>query len=298
MLYHRTEKHLWTQIEIQIISDLTDTDILIRDLFWYCADFEAEFSRFLSSSALSKINNKKSLIVSDRFINLLKLSQSLYEETGGKFSPFIDISSLGYSKNFDTGIFKKSASASSHKWDVLIQGNMVTLWNNTTLDFWGIGKWYLVEILSGILRDKWYKNYCINAGWDLFVSWKNSEEQNWIVGIENPVWSDNYASVSLSDRCVTTSGSYRRQWCIDSKEYHHIIDPSSCTNLNNYLSITLIWVSVARVDALTKAIWNTPPWDLENAFLRYNIDGVVIAIDGTVFVSPGCISYYNFSLFQ
>lgn len=79
-------------------------------MFVYCADFEAEFSRFLPSSPLSELNRTKSLTVSHRFIDLLSLSLTLMDETGGRFSPFVDIASLGYSADYDTGVFEKSTS--------------------------------------------------------------------------------------------------------------------------------------------------------------------------------------------
>jgi thiamine biosynthesis lipoprotein ApbE len=97
------------------------------EIFVYCADFEAEFSRFLPSSPLSELNRTKSLSVSDRFIDLLSLSLSLYQETDGKFSPFVDIASLGYSGDYDSGVFEPSRRVHTGGHEVYIDKHQVTL---------------------------------------------------------------------------------------------------------------------------------------------------------------------------
>jgi thiamine biosynthesis lipoprotein ApbE len=86
MLFSRSEKHLGTAFEIQIVSEKADTEQVITELFRYCEDFEAEFSRFRDTSSLSILNREKQLQVSERFIELLGRSLELEKETDGVFS--------------------------------------------------------------------------------------------------------------------------------------------------------------------------------------------------------------------
>ena len=73
MLYSRSEKHLGTTFEIQIVSEKAYTEEVLTELFLFCEDFEAEFSRFREDSSLSILNKEKQLSVSLRFIDLLTL---------------------------------------------------------------------------------------------------------------------------------------------------------------------------------------------------------------------------------
>jgi thiamine biosynthesis lipoprotein len=91
---------------------------------------------------------------------------------------------------------------------------------------------------------------------------------------------------------IATSGSYKRQWTIDSEKYHHIIDAHTGKNNHELLSVTLISKDTTRTDALTKAIWHTPFLDMENAFKKYDLEGIVIEKGGKIFVSPKCVTKY------
>ncbi len=86
MLYSRSEKHLGTTFEIQIVSEKDYAEEVLTELFLFCEDFEAEFSRFREDSSLSILNKEKQLSVSLRFIDLLTRSLELEKETDGVFS--------------------------------------------------------------------------------------------------------------------------------------------------------------------------------------------------------------------
>ncbi len=74
MLYTDSQFLLGTHIDITIVSSDPKTPEKIAILFDYFRGFEAEFSRFLPDSSLSQLNQKKTLQVSSRFIDLVQLS--------------------------------------------------------------------------------------------------------------------------------------------------------------------------------------------------------------------------------
>jgi thiamine biosynthesis lipoprotein ApbE len=74
MLYTNSQFLLGTHIDITIASSDQRTPEKIAILFDYFRAFEAEFSRFLPDSSLSQLNQKKTLEVSSRFIDLVQLS--------------------------------------------------------------------------------------------------------------------------------------------------------------------------------------------------------------------------------
>lgn len=285
MYFLKTEKHLWTDVEIQIVSDYLWCERIIKDLFLYCEDFEAEFSRFRPESALSQLNKEKKLIVSERFLRLFQLSIQLYKETNGLFSPFVDVSSLGYSHSFDQWIFEIIAENGTKEASYTLEWNILTLSEHTTLDFWWIGKGLLVDDLSKKLEEKGIENFCINAGGDLRVKGINNEGYPWGIGVEDPIDGNNCAVFFCQNCAVNTSGGYRRRWKIDDKSYHHIVDPRSGTNANEYASVTIIADSSAKADALTKVFWHIRKEEILETFAKYWVEWILIDKERNFFLS-------------
>lgn len=286
MLFSKDEKHLWTEIEVQILSEDTNTEKIIENIFQYCEDFEAEFSRFRWESSLSVLNKEKTLTISDRFLELFELAIKYMNETDGYFSPFTNVSALWYSQSFETWVFIPSCTL---EWknicDYEIEGNMVTLWENTSLDFWWIGKWFLVDEIASQLEILGYTRFCVNAGWDLVVRGKNQSNFPWGIWVENPLTWHDYAVFYCENCAINTSGGSRRKWKLENQEIHHLVNPQTGKNTNNYLSVTIIAESSAKADALTKVLWHTPKEQLETFFETYHVDGFVIDLENTFTLS-------------
>lgn len=295
MKYIETEKHLWTDIEIQIISSEEGTQEVLKEVFLYCEAFENEFSRFQEESTLSRLNAHKSLEVSDRFIRLLRSALFYKAATNGYFSPFIDISTLWYSQSFDSGVFTPSKKRHVDE-AVSIRWNIVTLGTQSTLDFWGIWKWFLVEEIKQLLFKKWYFDFCINAGWDISVSWQNSIWGLWNIAIENPFNGESLWVFACSGVSINTSGNYKRKWSIGDKKYHHIVDPYTWKNVNDFISVTIIAQDCTYGDAFTKWIWHLPFDTLARYFREHDLDGVVVTKTGKIFASPGMVEKYQFEM--
>ncbi len=293
MLFTKTEKHLWTEIEIQIVSENPETEKVIEDIFLYCEDFESEFSRFRPESELSLVNKEKKRTISERFKKLFELSLKYYEQTNGYFSPFVQVSQLWYSHSFDSWVFEKTSS--SH-WDTFykLEWNTLSLWTDTTLDFWWIGKWFLVDEITKKLDDFWYKNFCINAWGDLFVRGKSDQNFAWGIWVEDPLDGQNCAVFYCQDCAVNTSGWYRRKWNIQNQEYHHLINPATWENTNNYLSVSVLTNSSAYADVLTKVLWHTPQEELKNFFEKYRVDGILITKKNDFILSKNMETRYMF----
>ncbi len=293
MKHIQEQKHLGTDVQIQIISDRTDTPTTIDELFSYCSAFEQEFSRFLETSELSKLNKSKHAQVSQRFIHLLDIALTLKAETDWFFSPFVNLAYLWYSGTFENGVFTPEIDSVIEE-NIEIVGDSITLWKNTQLDFWWIGKGYLVDLLKNILLEKWFTDFCINAGWDLCVMWKNERGEDWIIWVENPFTQTNMGTFVGTNISVNTSWNYRRKWENAGRKYHHILNPLTGKNVNEFSSVTLIHTNCAYGDALTKGVWHTSFDELWGYFQKHHLEWMVIRNDGKVFASPGMMQTYHF----
>ncbi len=241
MQYTESKHLMGTDVTITIFWswDYTLDIDAVFDLFY---DMELEFSRFISTSSLSLLNTKRSLLVSDRFIDIIKKCKELYIKTDWYFNPLVSVSQIWYNKSFDLQEFeKKDINVNLDFERVKIDENVVTLDTDQIIDLWWIVKWYTVDLAKNYLDKQWYTNYIIDAWWDIYVSWITDLEKPILVWIDDPFtkWYLS-ATLELKDKAIATSGNYKRKWTIDNQEYNHIINPLTSSNNNEITSISLI----------------------------------------------------------
>lgn len=297
MNYKKSAFLMGTQIEINISTDKNPLSH-IYEAFWLIYSYEIEFSRFLTSSSLSLLNQNKTLEVSDRFLEVLKISKEIYTLTSWSFNPLINLWNIWYSETFDNNHFEKVISGDNLDIEkIMIHENHVTLLPTQNIDFGWIVKWYCVDRVADFLISKWYRDFIVNAWGDIYISGKNNGKK-WVVWIDNPFMPDQiFASMELENMSVSTSGSYKRNWKIGNNSYHHIINP-----LNDWIceteiiSISLIAPKTYITDTYATACFNM--WVKKSlAFLEtHNIDSVIITSDNNVYISKG-MSQYNFNPF-
>ncbi len=251
-----TFKALGTICNIVVIwENKNGLNLLINQCYKKIITFENEFSRFKNDSALSILNQKKEMEVSDEFLSLIDKCRFIYTTTSGYFNPLIDVRTIWYSHSFDTQIFEKQDI-----WENLIftniknYGNLIKLESNMNIDFWSIAKWYLSEKISQFLSEKWWKNNFVNLWWDIYVSWYNLEWEKWKISIESPFWENTPVYIcELTNSSISTSGSYLRKWEIDGKKYHHLRNPFSNETEKELVSVSIIHPYWYMTDALATA---------------------------------------------
>lgn len=257
MRYTQIEHILGTSIEITVLSQDPKSPEHISEAFSYFRSIDREFSRFREDSDLSQLNTRKHLSVSDRFLDLLNISIRMHHETDGLFNPLVNVAKIGYSHSFETGVFEqKDAQEDLDITHIHIHGHEVTLGENQTLDFGGIGKGYAVDGAAEVLESFGHEHFLVNAGGDIRVRGLNEEGTPWNIGIENPFAPGVFASIQLTNASVATSGNYKRQWEIAGKQYHHLLNPRSGKNEFSIQSVTVIAPECTVCDALTKSFFH------------------------------------------
>lgn len=296
MQYTKTQFLMWTDVTITIDSKVNPMDD-IYDALAIFYSLEKEFSRFSEFSELSLLNKSKELEISNRFIDVLNLSIKIYNDTNFYFNPLVNVSNIWYSSDFWKGIFVKNNEISDLDLDkISIIWNFVSLKENQNLDFWWIVKWYTVDLCTKYLKDKWYDDFIINAGWDIYLSWNNKYWNTPVVAIDSPFNRDEiFATLELKDKSISTSWTYKRKWYIENQNYHHIINPLSNTNNNEIISISIIHDKCYLADAYATtciAMW------IEKSmhFLKEkNVDWVIIWSDWNVYQTKWMWKY-NFEI--
>ena len=252
-----TFKALWTICIISIIQENDDwLNKIVNSCYDMIINFENEFSRFKNDSILSKLNIEKKLEVSDDFLNLIIKSREIYSLSKGYFNPLIDVRKIWYSHSFDENKFEILDIKENLDFkNVKNYWNLLEIDENMTIDFWSIAKWFLADKVGNYLKSKWFTNFLVNLWWDIVVSWVNAYNKPWSVWISNPDdIQDIIHSVNLTNKSISTSWIYLRNWQINDKTYHHIRNPFSNEQSTKLKSVSIVDYYWYKTDALATAI--------------------------------------------
>lgn len=284
----------WTRFELLIIDKFEWFDFKkeIKEIFF---SYELIFSRFNKNSEISKINKESRGDLSPLFFDVFIKIKNLNILTNWYFNPFVNVEDIWYSnKRIDKSYsLNKSINFKNNfelSWKTLI------LKNNHILDFWWIWKWFFVDQIVKYLKNKNIKNYFINFWWDIYVSWKKGEDEKWRVWIENPFISWKMIwYIDIQDNSISSSWNYFRNWDIDWKKYHHIINPHTNLNENEIKMVTIIWKETYFSDSIATSVFSM--WiDKWIKFLNIeNIDWIIISDNWKAYFSKWFTKKFNFS---
>lgn len=119
--------------------------------------------------------------------------------------------------------------------------------HNGIVDPSGVVKGWSIYNASKMLRKMGFENFYIDAGGDIQVNGKNTNGNNWSVGIKNPFNTNEIIKViQIANEGVATSGNYIRGT--------HIYNPLQVTDsLDDIVSITVIGPNVLEADRFATA---------------------------------------------
>lgn len=266
--YEYTDKIMGTDLAVSIICLQSKvSDDIFKNMHKDLKDYELKFSRFLSESELSILNDKKELTVSGDFLEVIMESKKLFHETAGYFNPLFQISRYGYDRSFALINDRKSETkqnAIQEKYDtdfdsvkIDTQNSKVTLNANQKLDFGGFLKGYLAEKMARkyFLHDLDVSGIIVNIGGDIYTLGRAQDDSKFFFSIYNPVTDKEDLNLTVADAGLATSGVYKRKWSIDGKSYHHILDKTGRNNTDGEnISISVVCESGGRADAYTKIL--------------------------------------------
>ena len=224
-------------------------------------DPESEISKF------NGWNSKVPFAVSDDFLNVVKKSITISENTGGFFDPTVfDLMSLwGFGPNPRSGfpdmedvnrVLEHTGIGQIEITDsVLVKRN-----KRCKLDLNAIAKGYGVDKTFNLLNQKGFKNIFVEIGGEVKCSGKNIKNKNWSIGIEDPSDDGNYekkisAIISVPNGAIATSGNYRNIVDLDGEILGHTINPQTGFPIQtDVLSVSVLSNSCMESDAWATAL--------------------------------------------
>ena len=192
---------------------------------------EKKYSRYLASSALSKINdaNGKEVSIDQETFQLLNVADVLWQESEGIF----DISSGAFRQIWKFSNQKKIPSQSQIDkaltnvgWKrIHFNEHSVRLESGMQIDFGGIGKEYAADKCAATASEELGSSVLVNLGGDVVAKGPRLTGKPWDIGIETKhgggkVWK----TVPLARGAIATSGDVYKSITVNGKRYSHIIN--------------------------------------------------------------------------
>lgn len=224
---------------LTICSDKTASQVaqLYAQLWKKIAEFDQHFSRFRHDSEVTLLNEHagETIVISGEFRDLLLTAKKMAKITSGVFNPFIlpALQRAGYKKSWAPNAATANPPDYSDR-EVVAYNNLevsdltARIPANSAIDLGGIGKGYLLDVLSIILEEAGIRDYWLSLGGDIIASGADAAGQPWSIGIANALEpSKTIASVLIpkgKKLAITTSGITRRKGFYNDKPWHHLID--------------------------------------------------------------------------
>ncbi len=228
--------------------------------------FDKSVSLWVPNSVLSKVNrNDTSVVLDKNFIGNFNLSEEISRKTDGAFdatvSPLVEVWGFG---------FENRRHVSKHLVDSLLplvgykkikiqNGKVIKADPRMKLDFNAIAQGYSDDVVGSFFENRGVKNYLIDIGGEIKAKGKKSGDEPWKIGIEKPAPNKNAdrtlkAIITLKNKSVATSGSYRKYFEENGVRYSHTIDPATGYPVkHSLLSVSVIANNTAIADAYATA---------------------------------------------
>lgn len=226
------------------------------------------FSTYIADSELNRLNAQpvgEPLEISAELFDVLLLSESVYQRSGGGFDPtvmpLVNLWGFGPQERHDEIPAQEAIEQALR--DIGLDGLLLDRLQRTatrtreiTIDLSAIAKGYGVDLLAGLLESRGVQNYMVDIGGELRVSGYNSQGGDWRIAIEDASGGKAATTlIALTGRGIATSGNYRNYFEQDGKRFSHTIDPRTGYPIDHGLvSVTVIAATAAIADAWVTAL--------------------------------------------
>ncbi len=298
-----------TQIDVSIVgvnrgdaeraARLLQEDFTFMDRAWHAWD----------PGPMGRVNQLlptgQAFVAPPSIMPLVRLSQTLYEQSGGLFNPAIG--HLNHLWGFhsddvrgrrppDAREIRRLVAADPGMDDVQIDGLKLRGTNaEVDLDFGAITKGYGVDLAVGHLRELGVRHAMVSAGGTVRVIGERSG-QPWRITVRRPSGSAVLAVLQLrGDESVATVADYERNFAFEGKTYHQPLDPRTGFPATGARSVTVIHGDAATAEGAATALFIAGPKEWFDIARRLGLRYVLI-VDGagTVLMDPSMAKRVEF----
>jgi len=265
-----------TVTEVVIYTDSPETGETfaqqIHDSLLYyhkLTDIYHEYPDMVNLCTVNKTAGREKVSIPEELMELLCLSQKLWEESNGAFN--ICMGSVLQLWEVCRSIGSANPELAALPSELLLSKAMehidpdmllLDTQNHTVrfldpdmqLDVGAIAKGWSVQKACEAAKNQGYNQFLISAGHNVScVGMKDN--QNWKVAVENPNGDEALMLLRIHDQSAVTSGGYQRYYTVDGQQYHHIIDPETGYPGERYQMVTVLCEDSGIADGLSTALF-------------------------------------------
>ena len=171
--------------------------------------------------------------------------------------------------------------------NLTVSGNTVTLSNGAKLSFGAFGKGTVCEKGVEILKSEGAKGGIVTVGGTVGVFGKSGKSKEFTVGVRDPFGNagEYFATVSVSDAYLSTSGDYEKYFEKDGKRYCHIFDATTGLPVESDItSVTVVAKGGTQSDFLSTALFILGEDGIDLA-KQENAEFIIVKKDKSVIIS-------------
>lgn len=296
--FEHTGKAMGTDYSIAIISN---SEAMAKIMFASAQSeieaYEARFSRFLPTSELSTLNERKNMIVSKNFLTVTQQAYELFTKTSGIFNPLVQISRLGYNQTFESLKDNNQDSSADNNddsnYDIDFSSTIINpkesriiLKDGQKLDYGGFLKGYLAELLAKelISNFKGVTGVIVNLGGDIHTRGLDVNQEKFVFSIYNPVLDNEDIQITLHNQSLATSGTYKRTWLREGEIVNHILDATGKKNpTTDIASASVVHENGATAEAFAKVLLSLGYEKTVKILSSEQLSFIIINTDGEVY---------------
>ncbi|SDA26873.1 thiamine biosynthesis lipoprotein [Ruminococcus sp. YE71] len=237
----------------------------------------------------------KTVAVGNETAELIRFAVEMNEKTDGALD--ISLYPILAEWGFTTGDYKIPSDETITAMlqnvrcsEIGVEGQNITLPQGMSIDLGSIGKGETGDRITAILKENGVTSAMLDLGGNIQTIGSKPDGSDWKIGIQDPFGDGNIAKLSVSDKCVITSGGYERFFVgEDGETYWHILDPSTGRPAHSgIVSATVVGDKGRLCDALSTSLFVMGE-ERAKEFWRNNggFDMILITEDGRLLVTEG-----------
>ncbi len=208
---------------------------------------ESKYSRYLADSMTTQVNNasgRHPVTIDPEFAAILDYSEVCYVQSEGLFDITSGVLRQLWNKNMrrlptDSELEFYLDKVGWRKIDIS-PGEVFLPIKGMQLDFGGVVKEYVADVLAAKARSLGIEHGLVNLGGDICIIGPQPDGSPWSIGIVHPTEPNSaIAIIELTEGAVTTSGGYERYFDIDGVRYSHLINPETGWPVEGLLSASV-----------------------------------------------------------
>ncbi|MFH0925480.1 MAG: FAD:protein FMN transferase [bacterium] len=316
-IYKESQFLMGTIIEISVVSTSeTDAHRAIQVSLYRLKEIERMMNFWDTQSELSLLNQRapsEEVVVKQELYYLIKKAVGYSQLTEGAFD--ITIGPVFRLWNFRDGggnlpaPFQLSQALTRIGYTNIIfndvKHSLKFRQPNLEIDLGGIAKGYAADQAVLALKNSGIDSALVSVGGNLKALGKKQKNHYWNIGIRHPRKEEEkrrrgqedkrirrqnelLATLTLTDKAVSTSGDYERFFIKDGIRYHHILNPKDGYPANDCQSVTIVATEATTADALSTGVFILgPKKGLALIEAQPGVEGVIVDKEGKTLISSG-----------